>query len=94
MKENLKMEKWKEKELYTMNQEDLLTRENGLRINFQDMEYFIIRIQFLLMEHLITMISTISKTFGSDMKVKFLFIIGNFKRDDKCGEGVLVLSNG
>lgn len=94
MKENLKMEKCKEKELYIMNQEDLLTRENGLRINFQDMEYFIIKIQFLLMGHLITMISTISKTFGSDTKVKFLFIIGNFKRDDKCGEGVLVLSNG
>ena len=70
----LKEVKCQVKDLYTMDQNGLLIRETGNKINFMDMEYCIMRPLWSWTVILITTISIWLKIFGLGMKVCIFLI--------------------
>ena len=88
------MIKCMEKVVSTIVKISQLMKDNGLKINFMEKEYFIMKIHWSSIITLIFKISTMCRIIGLSMKVIINNNAGHFIEDSKFGEGTLLLSNG
>ena len=81
-------------EAYIINQEVLLMKESGYKINFMEQENYIMKIPMNYMSHLTTLTSTLLMNTGCIMKVDMKIVLGEFVNDLKHGNGKMMLNNG